>query len=257
MSSIYTVSPASLHDHRGSPRDRMNVPHHSPPQNAIYHQSLYPVDSQQQLLSPHSSHLQSNSASPTGASNTPAESISTSTTYQPSDFSSENGDPFFGANFNVIEGLAPTFLDDQLVHLNSTENPGHTGYHPSLSLGTQVTDFGIKPAGHHSQPEISSNWAEDQYSQTAFSQFNSEEPPPRDSTSFDHSSSAPSLHRTLTAGIGPATIVSRRNAPTWLHIVPESPCHYGARMANSLCMLSSAHSVTRPLLLMQRIKLPV
>ncbi|KAK8019759.1 hypothetical protein PG990_004897 [Apiospora arundinis] len=193
MSSIYTVSPASLHDHRGSPRDRMNVPHHSPPQNAIYHQSLYPVDSQQQLLSPHSSHLQSNSASPTGASNTPAESISTSTTYQPSDFSSENGDPFFGANFNVIEGLAPTFLDDQLVHLNSTENPGHTGYHPSLSLGTQVTDFGIKPAGHHSQPEISSNWAEDQYSQTAFSQFNSEEPPPRDSTSFDHSSSAPQL----------------------------------------------------------------
>ncbi|KAK8137815.1 hypothetical protein PG984_001195 [Apiospora sp. TS-2023a] len=190
-SSVYTVSPASLHDHRGSSRDRMNVPHHSPPQNTVYHQTLNPVDSQQ-LLSPHSSHLQSNSASPTGASNTPAESISTSTTYQPSDFS-ESDDPFFGANFNDFEGSAPAFLDDQLVHLNSTENPGLASYYSSLPFGTQVSDFGMKPTGHQNQPNITTSWAEDQYSQATFGQFNSEEPPPRDSTSFDHSSSAPQL----------------------------------------------------------------
>ncbi|KAK8082870.1 hypothetical protein PG996_001651 [Apiospora saccharicola] len=189
-SSVYTVSPASLHDHRGSSRDRMNVPHHSPPQNTDYHQTLNPVDSQQ-LLSPHSSHLQSNSASPSGASNTPAESISTSTTYQPSDFS-ESDDPFFGANFNDFEGSAPAFLDDQLVHLNSTENPGLASYYSSLPFGTQVSDFGMKPTGHQSQPNITTSWAEDQYSQATYGQFNSEEPPPRDSTSFDHSSSAPS-----------------------------------------------------------------
>ncbi|KAK8088248.1 hypothetical protein PG997_003209 [Apiospora hydei] len=190
-SSIYTVSPASLHDHRGSPRDRMNVPHHSPPQNTFYHQSLNPVDSQQ-LLSPHSSHLQSNSASPTGASNTPAESTTTSTTYQPSDFS-EPDDPFFGADFNDIEGSAPAFLGPQIAHLGGTGNPELATYTSSLPFATQVADFGTKPAEHQSQPNIASSWAENQYSQTTFGQFNSEEPPPRDSTSFDHSSSAPQL----------------------------------------------------------------
>ncbi|KAK8050362.1 hypothetical protein PG994_012092, partial [Apiospora phragmitis] len=201
------------------PQDRMNVPHHSPPQNTVYHQSLNPVDSQQ-LLSPHSSHLHSNSASPTGASNTPAESVSTSTTYQPSDFS-EPGDPFWGPNFNDTEGSAPAFLDDQLVHLNSTGIPGLASYNSSLPFATQVADLGAKPAEYQSQPNISSSWAEDQYSQATFGQFNSEEPPPRDSTSFDHSSSAPQLTPDTNSGRWSSSDDSR--APRHANMAGHSP----------------------------------
>ncbi|KAK7917787.1 hypothetical protein PG985_011395 [Apiospora marii] len=70
-----------------------------------------------------SSHLHGNLFSPNGTSNTRAESISSSTVYDPSDFS-EPDDPFFGANFNDFDRSAPTFFDEELVHHNSIESPG-------------------------------------------------------------------------------------------------------------------------------------
>lgn len=124
MSSTYsyTVSPASLHEH---PRVRTPEPHHTNALNTNYnHNHNHPVTPQdpQQLLSPYSSHIQSNSASPTGNSNTPAESISTLSLYQPSDFSGDFEDPFFGVNFSDTEGLTPSFLDDEPSGPTSVQN---------------------------------------------------------------------------------------------------------------------------------------
>ncbi|KAI0125772.1 C2H2 finger domain-containing protein [Xylariales sp. AK1849] len=127
MSSTYsyTVSPASLHDHL---ENRGAEPHHTDPRITNHDHSVAPVDSQQ-LLPPYSSHLQSNSASPTGNSNTPAESVSTVSIYQPSDFSSDFDDPFFGVNFNDPEGGTPAFLDDSTSLATDalpSWNPGYT-----------------------------------------------------------------------------------------------------------------------------------
>jgi hypothetical protein len=58
-------------------------------------------------LSPPRGH-RSNSGSP---SNTPAESVSTLSHYQSSDFSEHDGDPFFGVNFNDDVGT-PAFLEE-------------------------------------------------------------------------------------------------------------------------------------------------
>lgn len=109
MSSLYsyTVSPASLH---GRADDHEPVPHYTDTNYTLHDQptSVNP----QQLLSPYSSHVQSNSASPSNNSNTPAESISTLSVF-PSDFGSDLGDPFFGVNFNDPDRGTPSFLEGQ------------------------------------------------------------------------------------------------------------------------------------------------
>ncbi|KAH8675867.1 hypothetical protein BX600DRAFT_188250 [Xylariales sp. PMI_506] len=110
MSRTYswTVSPASLNDHSS---DCDPEPHHGTSAHAVsYDPHVAPPVDSQQLLSPYSSHQQSNSGSP--SSNTPAESTSA---YQSSDFGgSEFADPFFGVNFNDLEGSTPAFLDDHI-----------------------------------------------------------------------------------------------------------------------------------------------
>ncbi|KAI0913224.1 hypothetical protein F4823DRAFT_86541 [Ustulina deusta] len=103
MSSMYTISPASLHDlsdHSGNyiqPSRRLNSqpkrPHNGP------------GTPESNLLSPYSSHARSNSASPTLNSNTPADTLSTAECYQSSEIfaSSEYADdPFLGANFDDV-----------------------------------------------------------------------------------------------------------------------------------------------------------
>ncbi|KAI0543050.1 hypothetical protein GGR58DRAFT_7011 [Xylaria digitata] len=105
MSSMYTISPASLHDlsdyssnYNQPPRRVDSQPKHS------HHGPSTPESN---LLSPYSSHAHSNSASPSLNSNTPADTLSTAKCYQPSDLfaSGENaGDPYFGANFDDVLG---------------------------------------------------------------------------------------------------------------------------------------------------------
>ncbi|ETS87526.1 hypothetical protein PFICI_01354 [Pestalotiopsis fici W106-1] len=113
MSSAYspyaTVSPASLHDHKD---DRELGPHYN---DTGYTQNnhIAPTD-HQQLLSPYSSHMRSNSASPSNTSLTPADSTTSlyvvASEFGESDWS--NDDPFFGANFDIDRGT-PSFLEEQ------------------------------------------------------------------------------------------------------------------------------------------------
>lgn len=109
MSSTYsyTVSPASLHSR---PDGREGQPHYT--DTSYTHHDQPTTVNPKQLLSPYSSHIQSNSASPSNNSNTPAESTSTLSVF-PSDFGSDFGDPFFGVNFNDPDGGTPSFLDEQ------------------------------------------------------------------------------------------------------------------------------------------------
>ncbi len=119
MSSTYTVSPKSLHDLREHPPGRGREPPHlaDARNNHSQNHPITPVDSN--LLSPYSSQFQSNTTSPDANSYTPAESTSTiGSIYQPSDFSSEFDDPFFGANFNDIETGTPAFLDDLALNID-------------------------------------------------------------------------------------------------------------------------------------------
>ncbi|KAI1083608.1 hypothetical protein F5B20DRAFT_412701 [Whalleya microplaca] len=103
MNSVYTVSPASLHHLHDHPRDRMQQPLHTDVRHSHNHKGpVTPVESN--LLSPYSSHIRSNSASPTGNFNTPADSISSVDPYSASEFSSDFADDsFFGVNFNDVE----------------------------------------------------------------------------------------------------------------------------------------------------------
>ncbi|KAI1330975.1 hypothetical protein F5Y16DRAFT_321005 [Xylariaceae sp. FL0255] len=96
MSSMYTVSPASLHDLRDhSDSD----PHHQ----------HGPITPESHLLSPYSSHAHSNSASPTLNSDTPADTVSSIDYYQPTSEFSE--DPFLGTG--LVDDFDPFAGDDQ------------------------------------------------------------------------------------------------------------------------------------------------
>ncbi|KAI0478537.1 hypothetical protein GGR56DRAFT_326827 [Xylariaceae sp. FL0804] len=139
MSSLSTISPASLHDLRDHTKERSQQPHHL--DNSYQHVQAYPATScESHLLSPYSSRIHSSSASPTGNSYTPADSISSAEYSQPSDIFS-NGefpeDPFLATNFNEIElpsflagpenTQLPDFYQPQAVHNNDAQSsaPAH------------------------------------------------------------------------------------------------------------------------------------
>ncbi|CAJ2513858.1 Uu.00g019770.m01.CDS01 [Anthostomella pinea] len=148
MSSIYvdTVSPASLHDLRDYTKDPMQHPQHH---FGNHHNHTGPVTpAESHLLSPYSSHLRSNSASPTGNFNTPTDTVSTADYYQPSeDFSSSEfaDDPFFGASFDDID--VPDFVGEP----ESTEQS-------VVDLTPAVRDDGVPytsyPISPHKTPSL-------------------------------------------------------------------------------------------------------
>ncbi|KAI4861306.1 hypothetical protein F4820DRAFT_71664 [Hypoxylon rubiginosum] len=154
MNAGYTVSPASL-DLRDHPKDRTQQPHRDLHQNYSYNYNqgqkgpATPIESH--LLSPYSSHVRSNSASPTGNFNTPADTASTIDIYQSSDLSSDFGDPFLGVDFDQVENGLPQFLE------------GYDGLQEPIAHYTQTQDFGIKdtqyPLSPHQTPSIPSRSA--------------------------------------------------------------------------------------------------
>ncbi|KAI1399344.1 hypothetical protein F4819DRAFT_420145 [Hypoxylon fuscum] len=178
MNAGYTVSPASL-DLRDHLQDRTQQPHRDAHHNYHYSQNqkgpVTPVESH--LLSPYSSHIQSNSASPTGNFNTPADSVSSIDIYQSSDFSSSDfGDFILDVDFNNVdaENGGPRFLEDYddtqepITHHTQTQDngakdtkyplsPHHTPSIPSTSAfdgSTGVSaDFGTSIGSHHSSNE--------------------------------------------------------------------------------------------------------
>ncbi|KAI2624416.1 hypothetical protein GGR54DRAFT_576280 [Hypoxylon sp. NC1633] len=198
MSAGYTVSPASL-DLRDHLKDRTQQPHrdghHNYNYNYDYNQNqnqkgpVTPAESH--LLSPYSSHIRSNSASPTGNINTPAESSSTIDVYQSSDFSSDFGDPFLGVDFNNVEGGMPQFLE------GFDDLPG------PITHQTQIQNSGIYdaryPISPHQTPSIPSNAAfsnnvgmDFDSSTFAAAQYFSHQTRPAPN-SFDSNQSAPQL----------------------------------------------------------------
>ncbi|KAI1416821.1 hypothetical protein F5Y13DRAFT_100884 [Hypoxylon sp. FL1857] len=152
MSAGYTVSPASL-DLRDHLKDRTQQPHRDAHYyNNYSHNNKGPVTPvESHLLSPYSSHLRSNSASPTGNFNTPAESVSTIDIYQSSDFSSDFGDPFLGVDFNNVESGVPQFLGG----FDNIQDP--TNHHiQSQDNGAKVAKYPLSP---HQTPSIPSTSA--------------------------------------------------------------------------------------------------
>ncbi|KAK5663297.1 hypothetical protein OQA88_3725 [Cercophora sp. LCS_1] len=112
MSSTYTLYPSSIPDGSPARRDRLNEPR-SLPSNDSQHQlspSTPVANTHLSAFSPQPQ-LRSSSSSPNLNSHTPAESTTLSIHYQSSEFS-DTEDPFFGINFNTIEGASPDFLDD-------------------------------------------------------------------------------------------------------------------------------------------------
>ncbi|WYZ34450.1 hypothetical protein EsH8_I_000726 [Colletotrichum jinshuiense] len=103
MASTYAVPPASFHDGQASEPRNPSPPTHG--QRRLTATSFDPNH-----LSP-SSQLQSSSVSPT-FNDTPADSISSFSQYQPSDYSDiDDGlDPFFGVDFSATESGTPSFL---------------------------------------------------------------------------------------------------------------------------------------------------
>ncbi|KAI1432818.1 hypothetical protein GGR50DRAFT_560287 [Xylaria sp. CBS 124048] len=102
MSSMYTVSPASLHDVNDHSKNCVQ-PRHVSSQPEYLHNA--PATPESDFLSPYSSHARSNSASSTLNSNTPADAIPTAEVY-PTDTVYTvlecSEDPFLGTNFDDI-----------------------------------------------------------------------------------------------------------------------------------------------------------
>ncbi|KAI1295831.1 hypothetical protein F5Y03DRAFT_301918 [Xylaria venustula] len=128
MSSMYTISPASLHDLSDHSANCIQPPRHIDSQSKHSHNG--PGTPESNLLSPYSSHARSNSASPTLNSNTPADVLSTTDCYQPSEVFASSvyaaDDPFLGAdfdNFDVVPG-------DWLVAVQSPENGNRQTIYP-------------------------------------------------------------------------------------------------------------------------------
>lgn len=114
MSSSTSSIPPSLLDKKRS-RDRQWP---TADNGAHEHDSLsttcYAVTTNSNNLSPYS-HIASSSASPINNISTPADSVSVlSEQYPPSDFS-DNPDPFYGVDFDDIDGSTPGFLEDSAV----------------------------------------------------------------------------------------------------------------------------------------------
>lgn len=138
MASTITEHPAALYS-RDTDRDT-SAPRDSSPSLAQdrFQQNHLPDTIH---LSPSLSRVNSDSVSPAGDHfETPAASISTVSHYQSSDFSDLDEDPFFGANFNNLDGQGPSFLDSspdwrsdfQQGPLNTTV--GHQSDLPFTSL---------------------------------------------------------------------------------------------------------------------------
>ncbi|OTB06440.1 hypothetical protein M426DRAFT_44299, partial [Hypoxylon sp. CI-4A] len=112
MSAEYTVSPASL-DLRDHVRDRAQQPHRDIQHGYNYNLSQKgpstPVESH--LLSPYSSHIRSNSASPIGSFNTPADTVSSFDIYPPSEFS-DFDISLQEFDFDNLNNGGPQFLQD-------------------------------------------------------------------------------------------------------------------------------------------------
>lgn len=123
MTSTFTVPPAALHDPDNS------SPHH-PYQSNQQRPSASSIDSTH--LSPV---LSRDSLSPSLNLETPAGSEALSH-YQSSDFSDLDEDPFFGADFNNIDGGTPSFLDDNTIGLHQTS------FSPVPSPDTGLLQYG-------------------------------------------------------------------------------------------------------------------
>ncbi|KAI1188758.1 hypothetical protein F5B17DRAFT_252487 [Nemania serpens] len=128
-SSMYTISPASLHD-LSDPSHPSHPSHHIQPPRRIHSQLKHPHDGpatpESNLLSPYSLHVHSNSTSPTLNSTTPADTISTVEHYQPSDIFANSeyaDDPFLGADFDDVP-------EDWLVAVAVPEDVGQLTTYP-------------------------------------------------------------------------------------------------------------------------------
>ncbi|KAF6818603.1 C2H2 finger domain-containing protein [Colletotrichum sojae] len=124
MASTYAFPPASLHN------GQANEPRNSSPPNGAQRR-LTATSFDPNLLSP-STQLQSSSVSP-NFNDTPAESISTFSQYQPSDYSDmdDSLDPFFGVDFSATESGTPSFLGpetrtDSFPAATQSFNESHT-----------------------------------------------------------------------------------------------------------------------------------
>ncbi|KAI1493752.1 hypothetical protein F5X96DRAFT_686728 [Biscogniauxia mediterranea] len=128
----------------------MQQPHHTDGHsNHIHAVPITPVESN--FLSPYSSHVRSNSASPTGNTYTPADTISTVDYYPPSEiFSDITDDPFFGADFTNVD--IPPFIGD-------TDNTQSFTTHQAHGLqndGAQYLTYPMSPDKTPSIPATSS-----------------------------------------------------------------------------------------------------
>jgi hypothetical protein len=133
MSSTYTFFPPGP-DTTAARRDRLGQTHNIPPQDP-------------QFLNPFSPQPASSSASPALHTHTPAESISSlSVHYQSSEFS-EADDPFFGLDFNTLEGASPSFLDDAILPFDGNGLPAD-------SLGVQAAPTNTQQHVHQAAPYL-------------------------------------------------------------------------------------------------------
>ncbi|KAI1386585.1 uncharacterized protein F4822DRAFT_320768 [Hypoxylon trugodes] len=196
MSGGFTVSPASL-DLRDHVKDRAQQPRRDISNNYSYNYNNYnpnqkgpttPIESH--LLSPYSSHVRSNSASPTNNFNTPADSVSTDI-YQSSDLGSEFDDALLSVDFNNLDSGMPHFLED----FDNTQNSfgPHTTNQDNGNVDTQY------PLSPHQTPSIQSTSAFDSNAEAgvdsnapAEPQYFSNEARPS-TNSVDSNQSAPQL----------------------------------------------------------------
>lgn len=112
-SSSFSIQPSLLDKKRSRDRQWPVADNEAHEQDSLA-TTCFAVTSSNNNLSPYS-HIASSSTSPVNNVSTPADSVSAlSEQYPPSDFS-DYRDPFFGVDFDDIDGSTPGFLEDSAV----------------------------------------------------------------------------------------------------------------------------------------------
>ncbi|KAH8890877.1 hypothetical protein GQ53DRAFT_649735 [Thozetella sp. PMI_491] len=171
MSSAYAYYPPSVVD--STRPDRVQEPRNVDGQPHHVHQADTGAVGH---LSPYSSfHVNSNNASPVLNENTPAESVSTlSVNYQSSEFSEAGDDPFFGVDFDNVNGHSPAFLEPDFVQpeTNHQTAPAGTQFAPNkLNVGPDGAVY--RPISPDQTPSLhtSSPQTDRKTAQAAFQQY--------------------------------------------------------------------------------------
>lgn len=135
MASSFVEAPGPLESQASQPRNSQTSP--ANPQQIASSYAAEALDlshAQSEVVSPPVEHIE-----------TPADSTTSLSHYQSSDFSDLDDDPFFGADFNNVDAATPSFLDNDVVWDQTTFSTNNLDFAESQNNLTSESLYPLTP----------------------------------------------------------------------------------------------------------------